>query len=95
MVPCLVDRRFLPRRAAHGGGRGGGAVGEEGRAMLTVVIEVRKGIVERVRANDDDLQIVLHDKDLADQGQGPGIAFYPCGILSESAEDRYIKAALK
>jgi len=63
--------------------------------MLTVVIEVHKGIVERVRANDDDLQIVLHDKDIADQGGGPGIAFFPCGILSESAETRYVKAALK
>ncbi len=63
--------------------------------MTTIVIEVKGGMVERVRANDDDLQIILHDKDLAGQGGGPGIVFYPCGILSEHAEQRYIKAASK
>lgn len=63
--------------------------------MTTIVIEIKAGTLERVRANDDDLQIVLHDKYLAGQGGGPGIEFYPCGILTEMAEGRYIKAALR
>ena len=62
--------------------------------MLTIVIEVHKGSLERVRVNDDDVQVILHDKDVAEQGGGPGIEFFPCGILTRSSEERYIRAAL-
>jgi len=63
--------------------------------MTTIVIEIKGGTLERVRANDDDLQIILHDKDLAEQGGGPGIEFYPCGTLPDATVDRYVQAAMR